>query len=231
MARFVLEFGVRLLDTQFWLDRWDRRETGWHLGEINSHLQEHWPKLGLAHETRVFVPLCGKTLDLVWLVSRGHRVVGVELSRLGIEAFLAEHRLEPRITEQGALRRYQVDELVLFQGDFFDLRPEHLDDVGAVFDRASLIALPPPMRVHYAEHLRAILPRPVDRLLITLDYDQAQMSGPPFSVQPPEIERLFGADHHIEPLAEIDALAESPNFRQRGLTALAERVHWLRPRV
>lgn len=231
MARFVLECGVRLLDTQFWLDRWDRRETGWHLGEINSHLQEHWPKLGLAHETRVFVPLCGKTLDLVWLVSRGHRVVGVELSRLGIEAFLAEHRLEPRITEQGAVRRYQVDELVLFQGDFFDLRPEHLDDVGAVFDRASLIALPPPMRVRYAEHLRAILPRPVDRLLITLDYDQAQMSGPPFSVQPPEIERLFGVDHHIEPLAEIDALAESPNFRQRGLTALVERVHWLRPRV
>ncbi|MBK1653115.1 thiopurine S-methyltransferase [Allochromatium vinosum] len=219
------------MDTQFWLDRWDRRETGWHLGEINSHLQEHWPKLGLAHETRVFVPLCGKTLDLVWLVSRGHRVVGVELSRLGIEAFLAEHRLEPRITEQGALRRYQVDELVLFQGDFFDLRPEHLDDVGAVFDRAALIALPPTMRVRYAEHLRAILPRPVDRLLITLDYDQAQMSGPPFSVQPPEIERLFGADHHIEPLAEIDALAESPNFRQRGLTALAERVHWLRPRA
>ncbi|ADC62481.1 thiopurine S-methyltransferase [Allochromatium vinosum] len=219
------------MDTQFWLDRWDRRETGWHLGEINSHLQEHWPKLGLAHETRVFVPLCGKTLDLVWLVSRGHRVVGVELSRLGIEAFLAEHRLEPRITEQGAVRRYQVDELVLFQGDFFDLRPEHLDDVGAVFDRASLIALPPPMRVRYAEHLRAILPRPVDRLLITLDYDQAQMSGPPFSVQPPEIERLFGVDHHIEPLAEIDALAESPNFRQRGLTALVERVHWLRPRV
>lgn len=219
------------MDTQFWLDRWDRREIGWHLSEINAHLQEHWPKLGLARETRVFVPLCGKTLDLVWLVSQGHRVVGVELSRLGIDEFMAEHRLEPRITELGALRVYQVDELVLFQGDFFDLRREHLDDVGAVFDRASLIALPPPMRARYAEHLRAILPRPVDRLLITLDYDQSRMNGPPFSVQPPEIMQLFDSDHQIELLAEIDALAESPNFRKRGLTALTERVHWLRPRV
>jgi thiopurine S-methyltransferase len=219
------------LDTQFWLDRWDRREIGWHLGEINAHLQEHWPKLDVARETRVFVPLCGKTLDLVWLVSQGHRVVGVELSRLGIEEFMVEHRLEPRITELGALRVYQVDELVLFQGDFFDLRPEHLDGVGAVFDRASLIALPPPMRARYAEHLRAILPRPVDRLLITLDYDQSEMSGPPFSVQPPEIAQLFEVDHHIEQLAEIDALDESPNFRKRGLTALTERVHRLRPRV
>lgn len=217
------------MDTQFWLDRWDRREIGWHLSEINAHLQEHWPKLGLARETRVFVPLCGKTLDLVWLVSQGHRVVGVELSRLGIDEFMAEHRLEPRITDLGALRVYQVDELVLFQGDFFDLRREHLDDVGAVFDRASLIALPPPMRARYAEHLRTILPRPVDRLLITLDYDQNRMSGPPFSVQPPEIAQLFGGDHRIELLAEIDALAESPNFRQRGLTALTERAHWLRP--
>lgn len=219
------------MDTQFWLDRWDRREIGWHLDEINAHLQEHWPKLGLACETSVFVPLCGKTLDLVWLVSQGHRVVGVELSRLGIEEFMAEHRLEPRITELGALRCYQLDELVLLQGDFFDLQPEHLDGVGAVFDRASLIALPPPMRARYAEHLRAILQRPVDRLLITLDYDQNQMSGPPFSVQPPEIAQLFGANHHIELLAEIDALDESPNFRRRGLTALTERVHWLRPRV
>ena len=126
---------------------------------------------------------------------------------------------------------YQLDELTLFQGDVFDLYPELLADVGAVFDRAALIALPPPMRARYAAHRRAILPRPVDRLLITLDYDQSRMSGPPFSVQPPEIAHLFGVDHHLELLAEIDALSESPSWRQRGLTALTERVHWLRPRA
>ncbi|MBK1719512.1 thiopurine S-methyltransferase [Thiocystis violacea] len=218
------------METQFWLDRWQRREIGWHLDEINAHLQEHWPRLGLERETQVFVPLCGKTLDLIWLVSQGHRVVGVEISETAVEAFFAEQGLSPRITETPPFRRYQMDELTLLCGDFFDLEPAHLEGVGGIFDRASLIALPPPMRDRYARHLRRLFPSPIDSLLITLDYDQEQMSGPPFSVQPDEVGRLFEDRYRIEALANFDALDDSPNFRRRGLTRLRERVYWLKPR-
>ncbi len=218
------------METEFWLERWRHREIGWHLDEINAHLQEHWPKLGLERDTLVFVPLCGKTLDLIWLASQGHRVIGVEISEIAVETFFAEHGLTPRISETAPFRRYQVDELTLLCGDFFDLAPGHLEGVGAVFDRASLIALPPELRGRYAKHLQRLLPHPVDSLLITLDYDQDQMSGPPFSVQREEVDQLFDERYRIEELASLDALDDSPNFRRRGLTSLAERVYWLRPR-
>ena len=214
---------------EFWLKRWQHGETGWHLPEINVHLQEFWPDLGLAPETLVFVPLCGKTLDLLWLASRGHSVIGVEISELGVTEFFAENGLKPRVTETPPFRTYAVDELRVLVGDYFDLTSAHLEGVGAVFDRASLIALPPQMRPAYAEHFKTIVPATAKSLLITLDYDQTEMSGPPFSVGRDEVQARFGDRYGIEPLASFDVIDESPGFRRRGLTALAEHVWKLEP--
>ncbi len=218
------------MNTEFWLERWHRREIGFHLDEINTHLQEHWPRLGLQPGTRVFVPLCGKTLDLIWLVSQGFQVFGVELSEIAVQAFFEEHELTPEISEMPPFRRYQVGELTVLCGDYFALEPHHTEDVGAIFDRASLIALPPDMRGSYAAQLKRLFARPRDTLLITLNYDQTKMSGPPFAVGTGEVARLFGGTHRIEELAAFDALDDSPNFRRRGLTALLEQVYALRPR-
>jgi thiopurine S-methyltransferase len=217
------------MEPEFWLERWRRGETGWHLNEVNRHLQELWPRLGLSEDTRVFVPLCGKTLDLLWLASRGHRVLGVELSRVAVEALFAENELVPRVTEEAQFLRFRVDELEVMCGDFFDLRSEHLRGVGAVYDRASLIALPPEHRARYAGRLDHILPDSVPRLLITLEYDQSRMDGPPFSVHPEEVQALFGARHRVDELAEIDVVDESPRFPARGLESLWERVYRLDP--
>jgi thiopurine S-methyltransferase len=215
---------------EFWLDRWRHGETGWHLPEINVHLQGFWPGLGLAPETLVFVPLCGKTLDLLWLASRGHGVVGVEISEVGVTEFFAENGLDPHVTATPPFRTYTVDELRVLVGDYFDLTPSHLQGVGAVFDRASLIALPPQMRPTYAEHFKTIIPPTASSLLITLEYDQNEMSGPPFSVGRDEVESLFGDRYRLRALSSFDVINESPGFRRRGLTALSEHVWILKPR-
>lgn len=217
------------MEAEFWLERWRHREIGWHLNEINSHLQDHWPKLDRPKGSPVFVPLCGKTLDLLWLVSQGYPVVGIEISQIAVEELFAEHRLTPAISREGAFLRYRVDELSVLCGDFFDLEPEDLAGVAAVFDRASLIALPPSMRPAYAARMRRLFPEGVDTLLITLSYDQAEMTGPPFSVQQAEVEQLYGETYRIERLASFDALPESPHFQRRGLTALREEVYRLKP--
>ncbi|NEX22242.1 thiopurine S-methyltransferase [Thiorhodococcus mannitoliphagus] len=217
------------MDPEFWLERWSRREIGWHLDDINSHLQEHWPTLGLPKASLVFVPLCGKTLDLLWLVSQGYQVVGVEISQLAVEELFAEHRLTPSITRAGRFQRYQVDELSVLCGDFFDLEPGDLGQVDAVFDRASLIALPPAMRARYAARMQSLFPQGMETLLITLSYDQAEMSGPPFSVHRSEVETLYRERYRIDPLASFDALPESAHFQRRGLTALREEVYRLKP--
>lgn len=217
------------MDPDFWLSRWVRGETGWHLNEINAHLQQLWPELGLPPQTRVLVPLCGKSLDLLWLAAQGHRVLGVEISPLAVDAFFAEQDLTPTVTDEPPFRQYRMDELTLLCGDFFDLEPRHLADIGAVYDRAALIALPPPLRQRYAAHLDTLLPTAIPRLLITLEYDQSATAGPPFAVHPSEVESLFAPAHRVVPLAEIDVLDSSPGLRARGLAELKERVYRLEP--
>ena len=133
------------------------------------------------------------------------------------------------IAEEPPFLRYRVDELEILCGDFFDLTPDHLAGVTAVFDRASLIAMPPEMRPRYAAHLRGVLTPAGKVLLVTLDYDQARMSGPPFAVPDDEVGHLLGDQFRIGRLAELDVLAENERFRQRGLTRLLERVYALRP--
>lgn len=215
----------------FWHDRWQRGETGWHLDEINLHLQAHWPRLGVAPRRGVLVPLCGKSMDLLWLASQGYRVLGVELSPIAVEALFRDQGLIPEVTEEPPFRRYRVDKLEVLCGDFFDLGPAHLGGVEAVYDRASLIALPPETRERYAGHLIGLLAPATPVLLITLDYDQDQMAGPPFAVASAEVMDLFGERFEIEPLASVDVLAENPRFRERGLTHLMEQVFALRPRA
>jgi thiopurine S-methyltransferase len=218
------------MNPEFWQQRWQRGELGWHEDDFNRHLSEHWPGLDVAPAARVFVPLCGKSLDMLWLAGRGHRVLGVEISEMAAEAFCEEGGLSPRVIDEPPFRRYTMDEIEILVGDFFDLTPAHLAGVCAVYDRASLIALPPAMRPRYAEHLASLLAAEVQSLLITLDYDPTRMSGPPFAVAADEVQTLFAPGFAIERLASFDVLAESPRWRQRGLDWLNEHVFRLRRR-
>ena len=215
------------MQPEFWHERWQRGEIGWHLPEINLHLQEHWPRFGAGG--RVLVPLCGKSLDLLWLAGEGHRVIGVEISPVAVEAFFRDNGLTPVVSDEPPFRRYRVDEIEILSGNFFDVRPVHVGEPAAVYDRASLIALPPELRSRYVEHLTALLHPATQVLLITLDYDQGEMAGPPFSVGDAEVRALFDSRFTVRQLAEQDILDESPGFRDRGLTALLERVYALGP--
>ena len=217
------------MDHDFWHQRWLKGETGWHQDAFNPHLRAYWPPPGVEAGARVLVPLCGKTRDLLWLAGEGYRVLGVEISALGVEAFFTENGLTPTIGEEPPFRRYRVDELEILCGDFFDLGPEEVADVTALFDRASLIALPPAMRARYARHLHTLLPPAVSGLLITLDYDQAERPGPPFAVTEPEIRALFAERFCLNEIAALDLFATTPRYREQGLTRMMERVYGLRP--
>lgn len=214
------------MDPSFWHARWQANEIGFHQQEINPHLQRFWPPLGVTGGT-VFVPLCGKSRDMLWLASQGHRVLGVEISPIAASAFFSENGLDVEPMQEARFVRRQIAELTLLEGDFFDLTPAHLDGVTAVYDRASLIALPPPMRERYAAHMAALLPSGTPLLLVTLDYPQPEMDGPPFAVSAAEVAALFAARFDIDSLGGQDILAENPRFRARGLTRLEERVYRL----
>jgi thiopurine S-methyltransferase len=208
------------LEHEFWHQRWQEGRIGFHQDIVTPLLREHWPALALPRGSRVFVPLAGKSLDLAWLAAQGHRVLGVELSPLAVEQFFAEHRLAPQVHESRYGRHYRAGDIELICGDAFGLDAEALADCAAVYDRAALIALPPPLRRRYVHELYARLPAGCRGLLITLEYPQHEKHGPPFSVPEREVRELYDRDWDITTLARHDILAGQPGFVADGVTAL-----------
>ncbi|MGH8273481.1 MAG: thiopurine S-methyltransferase [Gammaproteobacteria bacterium] len=213
------------MQADFWLQRWRERRTAWHRESVMPLLVEHWPRLEVPAGTRVLVPLCGKSLDMLWLAAQGLRVLGVELSPLAIEQFFAENDLVSQKRETADGVHHTAGNIEIIQGDLFKTDAATLSECRAVYDRAALIALPAPDRRHYAEKIYARLPAGCRGLMITFEYPQAEMNGPPFSVDEAEIHRLFDPDWEVALAERRDILAGQPGFREAGLTALNTTVY------
>ena len=217
------------MEADFWLQRWNEGRTGFHRGEVMPLLEKHWSALGV-DGGRVFVPLAGKTLDMHWLAAQGHQVLGSELSPLAVDAFFAEAGLEPQVREDADGVHHRVGPLDLVRGDVFALSTALLGRVDAVYDRAALIALPPAMRREYVGKVYGRLPGGCRGLLITLEYPQAEMDGPPFSVEEAEVRGLFGPAWEVGLLERRDILAQEPRFAADGVSALSTAVYRLQRR-
>lgn len=218
------------MHAEFWQARWSKSEIGFHQQQINPYLQRHWPALGLPEGSQVLVPLCGKSLDMAWLAAQGHQVIGVELAQKAVEDFFIEHELQPQIAHRGPFTVFTAGNVAIYCGDFFTLTAEQLSGCSALYDRAALIALPTAMRSRYVKHLEAILPPATQGLLVTLDYPQEQMDGPPFAVSKQEVQRLFADAWQVQRLECCDVLGQNWRFLQRGLERLDEQVFRLHKR-
>ena len=208
------------MDAEFWQQRWRDGQIGFHQQRVTPLLEQHWDAVGVPAGGRVFVPLAGKTRDMLWLAARGHRVLGVELAQLAVEQFFSEHGLVATTHASKYGTHYRAGEIELICGDAFALDAEALADCTGVFDRAALIALPPPLRQQYASRPYACLPSGCRGLLITLEYPAQEKSGPPFTVPEGEVRALYGADWTIDVLDRSDILADQPNFIAEGVTSL-----------
>jgi thiopurine S-methyltransferase len=213
-----------------WHARWRENRIGFHRSEVHPLLDAHWPPPGVAADAAVFVPLAGKSLDMHWLAERGHAVIGVELSPIAVQGFFDEAGVTPAAGTEAGIDYLEHGRIRLYIGDLFALRPAHLLDATACYDRASLVALDAPTRRRYAEALAALLPGGAGMLLVTVDYPRNEMSGPPFAVPDDEVLMLFGSDFEVLPLGGGDVLDKEPRFRERGLTRMRESAWQLRRR-
>lgn len=209
------------MEASFWHNRWQSNNIkGFHHTEANPVLVRHFPALALPKGSRVFVPLCGKSVDLPWLVSEGYRVAGAELSPLAVEQFFKELGVEPTVKTQGALQLFQAPSIDFYLGNIFDLTPELLGPIDAIYDRAALVALPPDLRKRYTAHLLS-LGGGVPQLLATYVYDQTKTDGPPFSISAAEVSQHYQGRYRITQLS-----SETVEGGLRGETPATEEV-WL----
>lgn len=217
-------------DNELWQQCWRDRDTDFHQVDVNHQLIRFWPGLDLAPGTRIFVPLCGKSLDLLWLACQGHPVIGVELSPLAIRAFFKESRIQPNRLKEGRFTRWQGGNIEILCGDFFDLTADDLGPIAAVFDRAALTALPEDLRAAYLRQLRRIVPAACQILLLTTEEPEAGESREqPFAIAE-EISSLYGLSFDIE-LSEVASFFESdPNPEITDLQRVEQKVYRLTPK-
>lgn len=219
------------MEADYWHDKWAKESIGFHQSSANKRLQQWWPEIDIADGAEVFVPLCGKSLDMLWLHQQGHKVLGIELSQKAIEDFFNENSLEYERATDGPFEVFtglnEAEGIKLLLGDLFELSKEHCRNCVAVYDRASLIAMNDDLRPRYAEHLAAILSPGVISLLLTIDYDVTKMSGPPFAVPDSMVTKLFNKNFDIRELGAYSGPKRVGNLAERGLDTLEERVYRL----
>lgn len=190
------------MDANFWHKRWENNEIGFHQGEANVLMVDNFHALSLAKNGRVFVPLCGKTRDIAWLLSEGYRVVGVELSKLAVKQLFEDLGVEPDVSTAGKLQHFEATNIDIFVGDIFNMSAKIIGAVDAIYDRAALMALPADLRGKYASHVNEIT-NTAPQLLICLDYNQILMQGPPFSIDKDELIRVYGDHYNLTKRASI----------------------------
>lgn len=185
------------MDAEFWHDKWKTGEIGFHEGQPNALLVKHIAKLNLPKTSRIFLPLCGKSKDIAWLLAQGYRVVGAELSELAVEDLFNDMGITADVRLKAHYNHYSAANIDIYVGDIFDLTPTELGEVHAIYDRAALVALPEALRLRYTQHLIA-LTRKARQLLIAFEYDQAVMAGPPFHISADEIAKHYQTSYRID---------------------------------
>lgn len=224
------------MEHSFWHNKWEVNQIGFHLNYIQPLLKRNLERFTVNHS--IFIPLCGKTLDIGYLLDQGHSIVAVELSEKAVIELFEQLDLIPEVSSWNAREKdtegnqrqigkiYQAEKLTIYVGDFFALQQQDLGVIGLVYDRAALIALPAEMRVKYAKHMIDITQH-ARQLLITLDYDQSVAGGPPFAVSPQEVENHYRENYAIQLLEEADIIDEEPRFKAKGLTSFYQRCYQL----
>ena len=215
------------MKAEFWLEKWESNEIGFHQETANEMLETWWPEVGAPEGGAVLVPLCGKSLDMCWLAERGHRVVGLEISPLACEAFFEGLKLKPRI-ETGALRCLSAGPYRILQGDFFAAGAEDVGPVSAFYDRAALVAMPPEMQPAYVRQLLRLLAPGAVGLINGLEYPPEVMDGPPFPISEARLRELLEPPVRVRRLSVRDVNVEGTNLEGRGLVGLAETAYRVR---
>ena len=210
------------MEKDFWLKKWIDNDIRFHQSSFHISLEKFGHRFS---KGTIFVPLCGKSLDMIYLVQKGHKVIGAELSLLACRDFFIENKIPFTEKKEAEFTIFSSSHVTLYGGDFFKLPSSIWDEITGVYDRAALIALPPDVRKKYAAEFSKAKNK-LETLLIALQYDQSVTSGPPFSVPEEEVRELFKEQviEKLSSLKEEKYLKDHPTLKS---VELDEVTYWM----
>ena len=215
------------MKTEYWHQKWKSGDIAFNQPQCNKLLQRYFSVIDLPMGARILVPLCGKSIDMLWLAHQGYKVIGVELSPIACEAFFNEHNIGVSVNHNGNITVFKSEKITLFAGDFFQFSKSTFGKIDGVYDRAALVALPAKLRQCYVQHLITLLETDSVIFLITTAYNQKDMQGPPFSVDEHEVAVLYKDYFSIHQLYNKSIKTLPTHFRDKGLTQGNEQAYSL----
>ena len=229
------------VDNDFWFDCWEKNnKLGLNQEAPNATLIKYFSTLSLPKKSRVFVPLCGKSIDMIWLLEQNMEVVGVELSPLAIQAFFEENNLQYTKKTLGEFNLWQAKDrpITLLEGDIFLFESTDQSDLELlipapfdfVYDRASLIALPTKIRKNYYDLYKSLMGSKSKALLLTIEYESPKFEGPPFSVPEKEVISSLESVFNINLLGHEKIKTLSPRFLESGLKEISQKAYRIEKR-
>lgn len=220
------------MELSYWQSRWNKGHTGFHMHGGYPALARHWDSLEISGDANVLVPLCGKSDDLDFLSKKTGSVTGVEISGRAVHEFFRERKIDVSKRNSYGFSIYSGHNIELWCGDFFRFPEIHTPSFDLIYDKAALIALPEQMRKRYASKIISLTDLHTQYLLHHFEYDQKEMTGPPFSVSKEEIQFYFESDYNINVLEEAEMdIGRYKKFKDRGLSSyLRERLLFLTPK-
>lgn len=194
----------------FWNNKWENNEIGFHQNNVTPLLKKylHYFLDKNSIKKSCLLPLCGKTFDLIYLSEFFKEVTGVELIKKAIEDFYIENNLEMR-TRNSSISSKNIE---IFNEDFFSFNKSENKKYSYIFDRASLIAISPVSREKYVQSIKRSMSTNCKIFLITIEYKQDQIEGPPFSLSDDDVKSLF-KDFKLEKLCRESVIGQNQKFK------------------
>lgn len=191
------------MDKNYWIERWKKKEIGFHQENYNEYLQQYGEKFFRSIDS-IFIPLCGKTKDILWFYHFNKNLLGVEISEIACCEFFVENKIPFNTQTYQNFKIYSSldKKIYILNGDFFCLEKSILQifpyKIHGIYDRAALIALPKTMRIEYVRKIHELFhPFALKYFLITLEYElfnkNTEEHGPPFCVRSEEIFTLYSS--------------------------------------
>ncbi len=212
-----------MINNQYWEKRWEANDIVWHEPDVHPLLVKFVNVLGLNKRKVIFVPFCGASIDILYLVRLGYQVIGSEISSIACKKFFVDHELDFKIEKCFSYSVYKSDNILIYCGDYFHLEKRFFHEVDAVYDRAALIALPQKLRNDYVTQLRRLIPNTLNILLITITYDNLR-DTPPYNVCEDELSFLYGDEFEIIKLGQFNQTQVCIHLCERNFMNPVEHV-------
>uniref|UniRef100_S4R8E2 thiopurine S-methyltransferase n=2 Tax=Petromyzon marinus TaxID=7757 RepID=S4R8E2_PETMA len=219
----------------YWQGAWQRRQIGFHDPNVHEKLIKYLDAMRSGRaKLRVFLPLCGKAVDMKWLADLGHEVVGVEGVESAIVEFFSEQNVEFRrqtvpSLPDGELFQSLDGKMSVYRCDFFNFTSAVAGRFDAMWDRGGLVAINASDRERFAAIMTDLMAPGCRYLLDTFNYNDLTFKGPPHYVPESEIRALYGERCDVE-LLESDKESMADRAERWGLDYIIEVVHLITPK-